>query len=339
VKGEAGPAANSLFLLTGAVLANVVGTTGASMLLIRPWIRMNRYRITGFHIVFFVFIVSNAGGCLTPIGDPPLFLGYLKGIPFWWMLQKCWAAWAIVVLGLVAMFYVLDWQNFLRAPRAVREAETRQEKWNIQGWRNAGFLALILAAVFVKKPVGLSEGIMAAAAVGSWLSTPKRLHEANEFNFRPIREIAWLFAGIFGTMLPVLDYLEIHARQLGLDSEMKFFWLTGALSGALDNAPTYLTFLATAMGRRGLSVNNSDHVGQFILAHDHELIAISLGAVFFGAISYIGNGPNFMVKAIAEQARVKTPSFFAYTVRYAVPMLLPLLVVIALLFFSRWRLF
>ena len=339
VKGEARPWVNCLFLFIGAVLANFIGTTGASMLLIRPWMRMNKYRITTFHIVFFIFIVSNIGGCLTPIGDPPLFLGYLKGVPFWWVLQKCWIAWAIVVAGLIASFYAFDRRNFLRAPREVREAETRHETWKIEGWRNVGFLALILAAVFIKQPVGLSEALMLTAAVGSWFATPKRIHEANAFNFHPIREVAWLFVGIFATMVTALDYLEIHAAELGLNSEMKFFWLTGLLSGALDNAPTYLTFLAAAMGLHDLSLNNPEHVRQLVATHDRELIAISLGAVFFGAMTYIGNGPNFMVKSIAEQAGVKTPGFFAYLLKYALPILIPLMILISLLFFSRWRVF
>ena len=339
VKGEATPRANCLFLLIGAILANLIGTTGASMLLIRPWMRMNKYRITGFHIVFFIFIVSNVGGSLTPIGDPPLFLGYLKGVPFWWVVEKCWAAWAIAVGVLIALFYVLDHRNFLRAPEPVRELETRREIWKIEGWRNAGFLALILAAVFIKKPPGLSEALMTAAGLGSWFATSRRIHEANAFSFHPIREVAWLFAGIFATMVPALDYLERHAGQLGLNSEMKFFWLTGMLSGALDNAPTYLTFLAAAMGLHHLRLNNPEHIRQFVATHDHELIAISLGAVFFGAMTYIGNGPNFMVKSMAEQAKVRTPGFFAYLLKYALPILLPLMALIALLFFSRWRVF
>jgi Na+/H+ antiporter NhaD/arsenite permease-like protein len=339
VKGEAKPWVNCLFLFSGAVLANIIGTTGASMLLIRPWMRMNKYRITAFHIVFFIFIVSNVGGCLTPIGDPPLFLGYIKGVPFWWVLQKCWIAWGIAVAGLIAIFYAFDRRNFLRAPREIREAETQREIWKIEGRRNVGFLALILAAVFIKQPPGFSETLMVAAAVGSWFATPKRVHDANGFNFHPIREVAWLFVGIFATMVPALDYLEIHARELGLNSEMKFFWLTGLLSGALDNAPTYLTFLAAAMGLHDLSLNNPEHVRQLVATHDHELIAISLGAVFFGAMTYIGNGPNFMVKSISQQAGVKTPGFFAYLLKYAVPILIPLMVLISLLFFSRWRVF
>ncbi len=339
VKGEAKPWVNCVFLLAGAVLANLIGTTGASMLLIRPWIRMNKYRITAFHIVFFIFIVSNVGGCLTPIGDPPLFLGYIKGVPFWWVLTHCWQAWAIAVSGLLIIFYFVDRHNFLRAPKPVRDAETARELWKVQGWRNLLFLGVILAAVFVKRPVGLSEGLMAAAALGSWFFTPKAIHQANNFDFHPIREVAWLFIGIFATMVPALDYLELHAEQLHLNSEMKLYWLTGLLSGALDNAPTYLTFLAAAMGRQGLTLNQPADMLEFVTHHDHELIAISLGAVFFGALTYIGNGPNFMVRSIAVRARVKTPDFFGYLLKYSVPILLPLLGLISILFFSPWRVF
>ena len=309
------------------------------MLLIRPWIRMNKYRITAFHIVFFIFIVSNVGGCLTPIGDPPLFLGFLKGVPFWWVLQKCWIAWAIVVGSLLLVFYLLDHRNFLRAPREIREAETKNEIWKFSGLRNLLFLLIILIAVFLKKPLGLSEALMFGAAVGSWFATPEQVHQQNDFNFHPIREVAWLFVGIFATMVPALDYLEVNANKLGLDSEMKFFWLTGLLSGALDNAPTYLTFLAAAMGLHGLSLNNPEHVLQLVASHDRQLIAISLGAVFFGALTYIGNGPNFMVKSISERADVKVPGFFSYLLHYALPILIPVMALISLLFFSRWRLF
>ena len=339
VKGEAKPWVNCLFLLIGAVLSNFIGTTGASMLLIRPWIRMNKYRITAFHVVFFIFVVSNVGGCLTPIGDPPLFLGYLKGVPFWWVLEHCWEAWLVAVLGVIAIFYCFDRHNFTRASKAVRDKETASETWSFNGLGNVMFLGVILAAVFIKTPVGLSEALMVGAAAGSYFTTRKLIHDANDFNFAPIREVAWLFVGIFATMLPALDYLEIHATELGLDSEMKFFWLTGSLSAVLDNAPTYLTFLAAAMGRQHLTLNSKDDVHAFLETHDHELIAISLGAVFFGAMTYIGNGPNFMVKAIAEHAKVETPGFFTYLFKFAVPILLPFFAVVSILYFSRWRLF
>jgi Na+/H+ antiporter NhaD/arsenite permease-like protein len=339
VKGEATPSVNCLFLLVGALLANVIGTTGASMLLIRPWIRMNKYRITAYHIVFFIFIVSNVGGCLTPIGDPPLFLGYLKGVPFWWVLQKCWPAWAVCVFLLVLAFYIIDQGNFLRAPRRVREAQTESETWRMSGGMNLIFLGLILGAVFLRQPPGLSEALMVLAAAGSYWTTPKSVHEANDFNFGPIREVAWLFLGIFATMVPALDYLQLHARELGLSSPMQFYWLAGSLSSVLDNAPTYLAFLAAAMGLQGLNLDNPEHILQLAATQEVQLVAISLGAVFFGAMTYIGNGPNFMVKAIAEQAQVKTPDFLSYVFKYAAPILLPILGVVGFLFFSRWRVF
>jgi Na+/H+ antiporter NhaD/arsenite permease-like protein len=335
IKGEAKPWFNAAFLLLGAFLANIIGTTGASMLLIRPWIRMNKYRITAYHIVFFIFIVSNVGGSLTPIGDPPLFLGYLKGVPFWWVLEKCWLPWSVCISLLLGIFYCFDRINFRKAPQAIRTAETADRSFSIIGLRNIGFLALILAGVFVKKPIGLSETLMIVAALGSWFATPKQIHEQNDFNFQPIREVAWLFAGIFATMVPALDYLEIHASELGLDSALKFFWLTGSLSACLDNAPTYLTFLAAAMGRHHLQINDPAHVLSFVDHHAQELLAISLGAVFFGAMTYIGNGPNFMVRAIAQHAHVKTPGFFSYAFKYAFPILLPIFGIISLLLFAQ----
>jgi Na+/H+ antiporter NhaD/arsenite permease-like protein len=337
VAGEATPRVNCLFLLIGAILANVLGTTGASMLLIRPWIRMNRYRITAFHIVFFIFIVSNVGGCLTPIGDPPLFLGYLRGVPFWWVLEHCWQAWLVGVFGLIGIFYVLDRRNFLRAPMEVRTIETAHEEWRFDGLHNLLFIAVILVGVFL--PLGWREIVMFAAALGSWFTTRRDIHEANHFNFHPIAEVAWLFIGIFATMVPALQNLTVHAKEIGLDSEMQFFWGTGLLSGVLDNAPTYLAFLATSFGLFGLNLDDPAHMQRFIGEHDHFLIAISIGAVFFGAITYIGNGPNFMVKSIAQHQGVKTPSFIGYVTRFSLPVLLPFFVVVGILFFSRWRLF
>ncbi len=337
VAGEATPRVNCLFLLIGAIVANVIGTTGASMLLIRPWIRMNRYRITAFHIVFFIFIVSNVGGCLTPIGDPPLFLGYLRGVPFWWVFEHCWQAWLIGVGGLIGIFYWFDRRNFLRAPKDLRERETAHEEWHFDGLHNLVFIVAILAGVFM--PPGWREAIMAGAAIGSWFATRAHIHQANDFNFHPIKEVAWLFLGIFATMVPALENLALHAKQLGLSSEMQFYWGTGLLSGILDNAPTYLAFLATAFGLYDLNMNDPAQMQQFIAEHDHFLVAISIGAVFFGAMTYIGNGPNFMVKSIATQQGVKTPTFIGYITRYSIPILLPFLFVVGILFFSRWRLF
>lgn len=334
-KGEATPSVNALYLLVGAILANLVGTTGASMLLIRPWIRMNKYRFTTYHTAFFIFVVSNVGGCLTPIGDPPLFLGYLKGVPFWWVTAKCLPAWATAVGCIVAVFYALDRVNFLAAPRAIREKQTEHEEFKIQGLRNFGWLAVILAAVFLKQPPGLREALMVGAAIGSYKTTGRPIHDANHFSFGPIKEVAWLFAGIFATMVPALDYLECHAGALGISQPIHFYWFSGALSGVLDNAPTYLTFLTAAFGLKGLSIDNSAHVAQFLQQHGSYAVAVSLGSVFFGAMTYIGNGPNFMVKAIVDHARVHTPNFFLYIIRYSLPVLLPILALVGWIFLRR----
>ncbi|HEV2211520.1 MAG TPA: sodium:proton antiporter, partial [Verrucomicrobiae bacterium] len=215
VRGEALPSVNVLYLFLGAVAANVLGTTGASMLLIRPWLRMNKYRLTAHHVVFFIFIVSNVGGSLTPVGDPPLFLGYLKGVPFWWMATECWEIWVTGVGLLLVAFYLVDSWNFRRAPEAVRVRETSHEEWRFEGLGNLGFLAVVLGAVLVNHPPFLREALMLGAAVGSYLTTRKEVHEANDFNFAPIKEVAILFAGIFATMMPALDWLQANAAQMG----------------------------------------------------------------------------------------------------------------------------
>ncbi len=328
VKGEATPLVNVAFLLVGAVLANLLGTTGASMLLIRPWIRMNKYRVTAHHIVFFIFIVSNVGGCLTPIGDPPLFLGFLKGIPFWWVAEHCWPMWATGLGILLAMFFVVDSFNFRRAPKPIREKETAREQWRFDGLSNIFFLAVILGAVFIKEPIFLREALMVAAAVGSYYTTRKPVHEANHFNFHPIQEVAILFLGIFATMMPALDWLQIHAAKLGDPTPGFFFWGSGILSSVLDNAPTYLSFLSALMG----AAQDSD-MQHLLATQSNHLVAISVGAVFFGANTYIGNGPNFMVKAIADQQKVRTPSFLGYILRFTLPFMVTMLLVVWWLFF------
>ncbi|MEI6337059.1 MAG: sodium:proton antiporter [Verrucomicrobiota bacterium] len=341
VKGESRPFLNVVFLFLGAVIANFIGTTGASMLMIRPWIRMNRYRITSFHIVFFIFIVSNVGGCLTPIGDPPLFLGFLKGVPFLWVLEHCWIAWLIAVTLLLTIFYIFDSINFRKPPVEATAGMTASETWRFEGLHNIVFIAIIVLAVLGNKilPPLVPDFLMIAAAAASFFTTPKSVHAANDFNFEPIKEVAWIFVGIFATMVPALDYLELHSAELGLRTPLQFYWATGILSAFLDNAPTYLAFLAAALGEQGLAINTPDHIRQFIETNNHFLVAISLGAVFFGAITYIGNGPNFMVKNISQQLGVRTPSFFNYLLRYALPILIPVYALIAMLFFSRWRIF
>jgi len=328
VKGGSTPFKNVCFLLVGAVVANLLGTTGAAMLLIRPWIRMNQHRVTAHHVVFFIFIVANVGGCLTPIGDPPLFLGYLQGVPFWWVAKNCWPMWAAGTGLLLAMFYVVDKINFARAPRPV--VETTHETWRFDGLANLLFLAVILSAVFVSRPFILREGLMAAAAAGSYFTTRKAIHTANHFDFHPILEVVVLFAGIFATMMPALGWLNQNApRLLGAHpTPGVFFWGTGALSSALDNAPTYLGFLSALFG-----VTGAKDIAGLLGQNSIHVLAISVGAVFFGAATYIGNGPNFMVKAIAEQQQVATPSFFGFIFKFALPFLLPVLITVWLLFF------
>ncbi len=327
VKGEATPLVNSTFLFIGAILSNFIGTTGASMILIRPWIRMNKYRLTAFHIVFFIFIVSNIGGALTPIGDPPLFLGYLKGVPFFWVLQNVWTIWLLAVGMVLGVFYVLDSQNFKKAPLNIRVKETgHEEEWRFSGTHNVFFLLMILGAVFINHPPFLREALMILAAVLSYKTTPKRVHESNDFNFGPIKEVAILFLGIFATMIPALAWLEHNAAQLGFNSVGAFFWGSGCLSAALDNAPTYLNFLSAAIGLFG-------PVDVLLKDHPNYVRAISVGSVFFGAVTYIGNGPNFLVKSIADQSKAKTPSFFGYFFNYSLPVLIPVFTVIWFFFF------
>ena len=330
VKGEATPLANVFFLFLGAILANLLGTTGAAMLLIRPWIRMNQYRVTAHHVVFFIFIVANVGGCLTPIGDPPLFLGYLQGIPFWWVAEHCWPMWATGVGILLAIFYVVDRLNFIRAPREIRQRETARETWQFAGLANLLFLAVILGAVFIHRPVFLREGIMLAAAAGSYFTTAPSVREANRFHFHPIQEVAILFMGIFATMIPALDWLDLNARSLlGAQPAAGIFYFgTGILSSGLDNAPTYLSFLSVLFGTSG-----AKEIGELLGGNALNLVAISIGAVFFGAATYIGNGPNFMVKAIADHERIRTPTFLEFVWKFTLPFLLPVLLAVWLVFF------
>jgi Na+/H+ antiporter NhaD/arsenite permease-like protein len=347
VKGEATPRVNVLFLLFGAILSNLLGTTGASMLLIRPWLRMNRYRVTAHHVVFFIFIVSNVGGALTPIGDPPLFLGYLKGVPFWWVAKSSWPMWLVAMGFLLAAFYFLDATNYHRAPKEVRSrlAEAHNP-WRFEGLWNLVFLGVILGAVFINNPPLLREALMAAAAAGSYFTTRKEVHAANHFEFHPLREVAVLFAGIFATMLPGLDWLQQNAGRLAEPTPGQFYWGSGLLSSFLDSAPAYLGFLNAAFGRfvnpvweASAPVNHGLATAQakvaFLLADpalSRYVLAISLGTVFFGANTYLGNGPNFMVKAIAEHQKVRTPGFLGMILKYTLPCMLPLLALIWWLF-------
>ncbi|HVO25910.1 MAG TPA: sodium:proton antiporter [Candidatus Margulisiibacteriota bacterium] len=312
------PAVNSAFLGLGAVLANVIGTTGASMLLVRPLLRANARRPAAAHVfIFFIFLVSNLGGALTPLGDPPLFLGFLEGVPFFWTL-RLWPQWVFTVAMVLGVFYVLDrnrWQRETQHPLP-------EQAFAIVGTHNFLFLGGVVVAVFLPTP--LREVVMASMGALSYVFTRDEIHTENQFTFHPIQEVALLFAGIFMTMMPALLILEARGSHLGLHQPWHFFWVTGALSSFLDNAPTYLTFLAAVRGL-GLPAQIAG-VPQTFLA------AVSLGAVFMGANSYIGNGPNFMVKAIAEQHGVRMPTFLGYMV-YSGLVLLPVFLLVTLVFF------
>ncbi|MCR4433969.1 MAG: sodium:proton antiporter [Caldiserica bacterium] len=321
IEGVATPWLNALVLFVGAVISNFIGTTGASMLLIRPFLRLNKTRLKPYLVVFFIFLVSNIGGALTPIGDPPLFLGYLKGIPFFWLVEHVWFIWLFTIVLVLAAFLFFDFRN----RKGLDEPAFAGKRGVILlGKRNFLFLALIILAVFLPTPV--RELIMIGAAIASYSLTPHSIHQDHDFNFEPIKEVAILFFGIFATMIPALQYLETHAQSFGLHSPGQFFWLTGSLSAFLDNAPTYLTFLSTAMGALGLDIHG------LLLQTPKDVVGISLGAVFFGAMTYIGNGPNFMVKSISDRAGVKNPTFLGYIVRYSLPVLIPIFVLVWFLF-------
>lgn len=331
VKAPSGPTRNTLFLFFGAVLANLIGTIGASILLIRPWITMNKGRVAPMHIAFYIFLVSNIGGALLPVG-PPLFLGFLKGVPFGWTLQHCWRQWLMMVGILLFVFFLLDFIN-LRGHRK-RGDQSELTSWACDGSHNFIFLFVLLGAL-IAVPAGWREPLLVLTALGSYLGTPQRIRESNNFILAPLKEIGWLFLGIFGTMIPVLEFMQRSAGSLGLNSDLAFYWGTGLLSALLDNAPTYLAFFAAALGLHGLELNDSSHVARFISENGRELIAISLGATFFGALTYIGNAPNLLVKTIAEHAPVQTPSFIEYIWKFALPVLLPAFALISILFFSR----
>jgi len=336
VKGEATPWENVLFLAVGAVLANVIGTTGASMVLIRPWIRMNKIRVSAYHVVFFIFVVSNLGGALTPIGDPPLFLGYLRGVPFFWLVAHLWDEWLVTLALVLAVFWVVDHWGFRRMPPDIQgELEGRKESFRIEGLPNLALLAVIVAGVFLPETCLIREIVMLAAAGASLWVTPREIHEQNHFNFGPVKEVAFLFIGIFTTMMPALNYLEGHGSQLGFTRPAQYYYATGGLSAVLDNAPTYVNFLklaettfVTETGEEQ-AAGGGDYdrraVAILLKTHPDIVAAISLGAVFFGALTYIGNGPNFMVRSIAQSSGVHCPSFFGYIFRYSLPVLLPIL--------------
>jgi Na+/H+ antiporter NhaD/arsenite permease-like protein len=333
------PGLNTGLLAIGAVIASLVGTTGASMLLIRPLLRANSVRRRVAHVVvFFIFVVSNAGGLLTPLGDPPLFLGFLRGVPFLWTL-RLWVEWVFVNGALLAIFYVVDSTLFrkedVETPGDLDEVAVKHEvPVHVVGKVNFLYLAGVVAVLLVSGSFGLPTGAqelgMAAMAVLSLLTTPRGLREENGFTWGPIVEVAVVFAGIFATMIPALQLLNAHGAELGLTEPWQFFWATGALSSFLDNAPTYLAFASAASGLVG---TDAGELGQLVASEQGArlLVAVSLGAVFMGANTYVGNGPNFMVKAIAEQNGVRMPGFFGY-MAWSCGILLPLFVVVTVAF-------
>ncbi|HVU88942.1 MAG TPA: sodium:proton antiporter [Pirellulales bacterium] len=334
------PLTNSLFIGVGAVLANLIGTTGAAMLLVRPLLETNSERRHVKHtVVFFIFAVCNCGGCLLPIGDPPLFLGYLQGVDFLWTLAL-WPPWLLVNGALVVIYYAWDyfWCYPHEAKADLVKDEARVRRLQFSGvWPNALLLLAVVVAVAILDPskpfpgsdwhpwLFLREAVLLALVGLSLVLGRADVRRANQFNYGAIIEVAALFFGIFLCMQPALQILEVKGNELGIDVPWKFFWSTGALSSVLDNAPTYLVFFKAAQSLHS--------TGETMAGVNVDILAaISLGAVFMGAMTYIGNGPNFMVKSIAEKAGVKMPSFFGYML-YSLGVLFPLFVIVTLVFF------
>lgn len=338
---RATPGVNTLFLGIGAILASLMGTTGAAMLLIRPVLETNKQRKHTVHtVLFFIAIVANAGGLLTPLGDPPLFLLYLRGAPFTWFLKLAPEA-LIIDLVLLATYYIIDRINYAKeSVKDIARDVTEVKPLRLEGSVNFIWLLGIVASVaFINEQYieviktgspywkFLREGAIILMMVLSLITTKRKVREANRFTWDPILEVAFLFIGIFITMTPALIFLQEHASSMGLHSPLHFFFATGALSGFLDNAPTALAFHSVASGL-------PEAAGVSYVAGIPEILlkAISMGAVLFGSMTYIGNGPNFMVKAIAEAEGIKMPSFFAYMYKFSLIILLPLFAIIGILF-------
>ncbi|HEX6927537.1 MAG TPA: sodium:proton antiporter [Longimicrobiaceae bacterium] len=343
------PEVNTAILALGTFLASWMGTTGAAMILIRPLIRANAWRAKIVHtIVFFIFLVANVGGSLTPLGDPPLFLGFLQGVPFFWTTVHMLHEMVFVSVCLLAIYYY--WDRRAYADEDLSRLPVSTERLGIEGGVNLLLLLGVIGAVLFSGLVRLGSFVVYDVEVqlqnvirdvallgltyASWKLTPLASREANGFTWGPIEEVAKLFAGIFITIVPPIAILRagtegalggivnLVTRADGEPNSLLYFWITGALSGFLDNAPTYLVFFNTAGGQANLD---------WLLADVTTLAAISCGAVFMGALTYIGNAPNFMVKAIAEAAEIRMPSFFGYML-WSACILLPVLLVMSLLF-------
>jgi len=339
---------NIIFLLLGAILTNFIGTTGASVLLIRPFMRINRYRLQPYHIIFFIFFISNLGGLLTPIGDPPLFMGYLKGIPFFWTLQHLFSEWLLAMVLLTIVFYFFEKKN-----TALDNVDVSTHYTNrviIDGSQNFVWLGLIILTVFIdpntiegipyidmhgKKVSFIRELLQIGLAFGCYRFASKKALAKNTFHFEPILEVGFLFVGIFITMIPALQILSSIGSSGGQAiSKGVIYWSTGLFSSMLDNAPTYVNFFTLTLTMFGFDANNVQSVKEFLATSNaNYIMAISVSAVFFGALTYIGNGPNFMVKAIAEHSGVKMPGFFQYIIKYSVPILIPILTIVWLIFY------
>ena len=348
------PAVNAVILLIGTILASVIGTTGASMLMIRPILRSNAWRVHKVHtIVFFIFLISNIGGSLTPLGDPPLFLGFLHGVPFFWTLHILpQMAFASVVL--LVLYFIMD-SYYYKKETKTDAPDIAPEPLRIEGSYNFIFLAGIIAAVLFSGTVKLGEvnifgihqtienfikdAILVVMGILSLVFTRQEVRKGNDFSWAPILEVAYLFAGIFITIIPALAILKSGEQgALGwlirsVNTPAHYFWAAGALSSFLDNAPTYLTFFNSALGKFYPGVSEAQAVASLIVEKVPYLAAISAGAVFMGANTYIGNAPNFMVKSIAEEAGVKMPSFFGYMFKYSIPVLVVLFIIITVIFF------
>jgi Na+/H+ antiporter NhaD/arsenite permease-like protein len=348
LKGDlaAHPSTNTAFLAVGALIASFVGTTGASMLLIRPLLQTNSERRHVKHtVIFFIFLVSNVGGCLLPIGDPPLFLGYLKGVNFLWTLGL-WREWAVMCVILLVVYYI--WDSYAYRKETLKDIirdETERTKLKLRGkWNLLWLLGVVLCVALIKpgepflglefRPFPFMRELAMLGFVGLSLRlTRRQIRRDNQFNYHAILEVAALFIGIFICMQAPIEILRASGASLQplLSSPMRFFWATGVLSSFLDNAPTYVVFFETAstMTPDGATEVLTLQDGGLIL--QNLLVAISLGAVFMGAMTYIGNGPNFMVKSIAEQSGVRMPSFFGYML-YSCAVMIPLLIVVTLIF-------
>ncbi|MEJ2504890.1 MAG: sodium:proton antiporter, partial [Ignavibacteriaceae bacterium] len=336
---EAKPSVNLLFLAIGAVLASFMGTTGAAMLLIRPVIQTNKERKYKVHtILFFIGIIANCGGLLTPLGDPPLFMMYLRNAPFTWFFSLTFEWFVTNGLLLLLYYFVDSYFHKKEPPSAIIRDETQIRPLKLQGKLNFIWLAGVVLAVAFLNPQYLGfiheneyykfirEAVIALMAYCSILFTQHLIRESKNFTWEPIKEVAYLVLGIFITMVPCLLYLEVNAKHLGVSSPQQFYYYTGLLSSFLDNTPTAVTFHSLALGL-------GETTGAMVAGIPEELLrAISIGAVFFGSMTYIGNGPNFMVKAVAEENNIKMPHFFSYMYKFSLIVLLPIFIIVQLLF-------